>query len=406
MSKRLHVYALLVLLAGCNLILPSVPDGTIPGTDAAGDAAAPVDTWRPHDSLWKPDFNPGPDSQVWPDTPPTGDAGDDLVTADGGEDVVVPPLWECQTPIALLSPTIETGSFTRCAQQAVENFIYIYYSLCGVEEPISGPELGWFLQVDQVATLGVEVACEGVCWAYLMKDGCNYQNIQTCWNPQETPVLSGDVRPGTWYVAVEQMEFPGTPTAPGWVGPPFDVHVALNRTHAHPGCAADGALPLSEVLETGTCELQGDTGWRLWSHAGTLPSPGYGADRAWLPCIAGATPVDPLGGMPEYILRVDAYLSGPARRVDITATLDPGARSGIPGWAGILGLAGPPCGETATLVDCDGGQKKELRIPDVTLLPGQEAFLYLDGVGDEALANPIDRSYRIDVRVEDPDCGP
>lgn len=403
MSKRLYLSAFLVLLTGCKLVLPATSGDVYPASDAAEEDPGGGDTDTPHDSLWGPDSTWRPDTRVAPEVGDVGDGDADLTIPDGGGDVAAPPLWECQTPMELLSPTVEDGSFTRFAEVAAENFIYIYYSLCGVEEPISGPERGWFLQVDQVATLGVEVDCEGPCWIYLMKDGCNYQNIQTCYSPGDVPVLSWDVLPGTWYVAVEQMELPGTPAPPGWVGPPFDIHVALNRTHAHPGCAPDMVLPLSEVLESGTCEIDGDTGWRLWSRLGTLPAPGLGADRAWLPCFAGATPVDPLGGMPETILRLEAD-SGDARRIDVTAVLDPGAPGGIPGWAGILGVAGPPCGETASLVDCDGGQKKELRVPDVTLLPGQEAFLYLDGVGDEALDGPVERSYRIDVRVEDPGC--
>lgn len=404
MSKRLYLTAVIVLFTGCNLVLPAVPEDVLPASDVAGPDAGAGDAWVPHDSLWGPDSTWRPDTQLPWEIGDAGDAGDDRIAADAGGDALEPPQWECQTPMGLLSPTVEGGSFTRFAEVAAENFIYIYYSLCGVDEPISGPERGWFLQVDQVATLGIEVACEGPCWVYLMKDGCNYQNIETCWSPADTPVLSWDALPGTWYVAVEQMELPGTPAPPGWVGPPFDIHVALNRTQGHPGCSADTILPLSEILEEGTCEIDGDTGWRVWSRLGSLPAPGVGADRAWLPCIAGATPVDPLGGMPETILRLEADVPGDARRIDVTATLDPGGFGGIPSWAGILGVAGPPCGATASLVDCDGGQKKELRVPDITLLPGQEAYLYLDGVGDEALDGPIERPYRIDVRVEDPGC--
>ncbi|MFH1532361.1 MAG: hypothetical protein ABIK09_16680 [Pseudomonadota bacterium] len=404
MSMRFHVLMFLVLVSpGCNLILPSLPEDAVSGVDIGDDDDALEDTTRGTDSLWGPDRNVRPDSPPSPDLSSDG-GGSDLQWPDGGGDVAAPPVWECQTPMELLSPSVETSSFTRFAQLAEGNFIYVWYSLCDEEEPVSGPERGWFLQVDQVASMSLQVACEGPCWAYLMKDGCNYQNIQTCWNPHETSTLSWDVLPGTWYVAVEQMEQAGIPAPPGWVGPPFDIHAALNRTHQHPGCVPDGVLPLSEILEEGTCEVHEGIGWRVWSRLGSLPAPGDGKDRAWLPCAAGAADVDPIGGMPETILRLEADIPGDARRVDLIATLDPGVPSGVPSWAGILGLAGPPCGETASLVDCDGGQKKELRVLGVTLLPGQEAFLYLDGVGSEALEGPKDRPYRIDVRLEDQGC--
>ena len=56
-------------------------------------------------------------------------------------------------------------------------------------------------------------------------------------------------------------------------------------------------------------------------------------------------------------------------------------------------------------MDCDGGFKKTLQVSEVTLLPGQEAFLYLDGVGSEALDGPTERPYRLEVRLE-ADCLP
>ena len=406
MSLRLHTCVLLLVLGpGCNLILPSLPADGVTAPDAAGDGIATSDSPGGADLSSPTDHSVRPDTPMGWDLPPGTDVPTDLPGPDGGEDVTAPPLWECQTPVGLLAESLETHSFTRFGVSAENNFLYIYYSLCGVEEPISGPEKGWFLLVDEVSTLGVQVACDGPCWAYLMKDGCNYQNIEACWSPHDTPLLSWSVLPGTWYVAVEQMEEEGVPAAPGWVGPPFDIHVALNRTHGHPGCVEDGVLPLSEVLATGACEAQDDTTWRVWTRVGSLPSPGEATDRVWLPCTAGALPVDPVGGMPETILRLVTDLPGEARRVRVTATLDPGVPGGLPGWAGILGIAGPPCGETTALVDCDGGRKKELRVTDVTLLPGQEAFLYLDGVGEEALDGPIPRPYRLDVRVE-ADCIP
>ncbi len=396
---------LAVMITGCNLILPSIPEDAVSGMDIQGDAYAPGDYWTATDNPWWFDHKTRPDTPPPSDTPPTADETSDLAAADELGEVPAPSVWECQTPMELLSPTVETASFTHFAQLAEDNFIYVWYSQCGSDEPISGPERGWFLQVDQIAAISVQVSCEGPCWAYLMKDGCNPQNNEVCWNPHETPTLSWDILPGTWYVAVEQMEVEGIPATPGWVGPPFDIHAALNRTHTHPGCVGDGSLPLSKVLAEGTCEIHDDASWRVWSRLGTLPPPGEGTDRVWLPCTAGATSMDPVGGMPDYVLRLDEDIPGDPRRVDVTATLDPTTSGGLPSWAGILGLAGPPCGETATLVDCDGGQKKELQVLDVILLPGQAAFVYLDGVGGEALDGPIERAYRLDVRVE-ADCTP
>ena len=405
MSTRPYACLFLVtLLTGCNLILPSIPEDGTQGFDTLGDGSWAPDTVIPKETYTWPDRITRPDTPQM-DSMQTGDESSDVPVIDGGGDLFSPPIWNCGTPMELLSPTVETTSFTRFAQQAENNFVYIWYSQCGSDEPISGPELGWFLQVDQIATISVQVSCVGPCWAYLMKDGCSPQNTETCWNPQETPTLTWDVLPGTWFVAVEQMEEVGVPAAPGWIGPPFDIHTALNRTHSYPGCFPDGSLPLSEVLAEGSCETIDGTTWRVWTRTGTLPSPGAGPDRAWLPCTAGAAPIDPVGGTPEYILRLDADLPGDGRRVDAIATLDPAAQGGLPTWAGVLGLAGPPCGETATLVDCDGGLKKELHVQDVTLLPGQEAFLYLDGVGSEALGGPIERPYRLDIRVE-ADCDP
>ena len=403
MLSRITSIAAATILMGCNLILPAIPD-VVPGADMDTDGGL-TDTSPGVDSVAGLDQSRRPDTP-WPlDTPTATDASLDKITPDGGE-TVAPPLWECQTPMNLLAEGVETSSFTRFGQLAENNFIYIYYSLCGVDLPISGPELGWFLQVDQVASLDMMVACQGPCWVYLMKDGCYYQNTEACWHPHDTPFLHWDLMPGTWYVTVEQMEEEGVPAPPGWVGPPFDIHVALNRTHAHPGCQEDEELHLSDVLAEGICEERDGETWRVWTRVGVLPAPGQGTDRAWIPCLAGAAPLDPIGGMPEYILRLDANQLGiSAALVDVAVTLDPDAPDALPSWAGVLGVAGPPCGETAALVDCDGGLKKELRVSEVTLLPGQEAFVYVDGVGAEALDGPKERAYRLDVRVA-ADCTP
>ena len=400
MLSRILSIAVATILMGCNLILPPIPD-VVPG---AGD----MDTGRGLSDSSEVDSVAGLDQTPAPDTPWPLDtrAATDQASPDGGETIAPPPLWECLTPMDLLAEGVETSSFTRFGQLAEDNFIYVYYSLCGVDLPISGPELGWFLQVGQVASLDVMVACQGPCWAYLMKDGCYYQNTEACWRPHDTPFLHWDVMPGLWYVAVEQMEEEGVPAPPGWIGPPFDIHVALNRTHAHPGCQEDGNLHLSDVLAEGTCEERDGETWRVWTHLGVLPAPGQGTDRAWIPCLAGAAPLDPIGGMPEYILRLNADQPGvSAARVDVAVTLDPDVPDALPSWAGILGVAGPPCGETAALVDCDGGLKKELWVSEVALLVGQEAFVYLDGVGAEALGGPKDRAYRLEVRVA-ADCMP
>ncbi len=404
MLSRIHSIAVVTVLMGCNLILPPIPD-VVPGAGDmdTGSGLADVSPWVDH--VTGPDQSRRPE-MPWPlDTHPATDVPPDQVSPDGGE-TIAPPPWECQTPMDLLAAGVETSSFTRFGQQAEDNFIYIYYSLCGVDFSISGPELGWFLQVDQVASLDVMVECQGPCWTYLMKDGCYYQNTEACWSPHDTPSLHWDVMPGIWYVAVEQMEEEGVPAPPEWVGPPFDIHVALNRTHAYPGCQEDGDLHLSDVLAEGNCEERGGETWRVWTRLGVLPAPGQGTDRAWIPCLAGVAPLDPIGGMPEYILRLNADQPGlSAARVDVEVTLDPSVQDALPSWAGILGVAGPPCGETAALVDCDGGLKKKLRVSEVTLLVGQEAFVYLDGVGAEALDGPKERAYRLDVRVA-ADCMP
>jgi hypothetical protein len=284
---RLSVLLLSLALAGCGWLVPdfglSPPDlAAIEDLGDAGDLAA-GELGEVGETL--EDFVIPP-QETW-----TGD-------------LPVVPSWNCPVSLETLAPLPITGSFALEAQPSSVNLLSVYYSHCSETQSNPGPETAFLLAPSVPSRLELRLDCPPPCRAYLIREGCYFQNFQGCWN-QDTGVWpSPVVSPGTWVLAVEQP-IPEGQLAP----PPFSIHGALTPLEPPADCPPDDLLRWSQLAPLGDDTV----GTSL-----TLCLAPDAPDRVKTACAARS---DTFGGMGELLLELVPDLpADPTAWLDLTIT--------------------------------------------------------------------------------------
>ena len=266
-SSRLLAPAALLLtvcVAGCPFTLPrpQLPEAASGDTPAdaspidAGDGSLqpPLeDVAEPKDRWWfVPDTPFAPDDPdpvwdiVWQDFPNPPD-GSPPIDAGGGEGE-----WECEIgglarPHGIFGAEIMTHSFFRRTEVLDPHLITVSHTSCGIGgyNP-QQEERTYPLKVDFPSSLRVTLECNAPCYAFLMKNGCHYENISGCWFGDSGQVqMEAELLPalyvlGVEFLSAEEMEAKDFQ---------FDLHVALNHSLGQQECQVESQLYYSDMDE-------------------------------------------------------------------------------------------------------------------------------------------------------------
>ncbi len=392
---------LMLLVAGCpfNLPKPQLPEisGGVEGSSEThlSDTLEvfvppPVeDIPEPKDKWWfVPDTTTAPDDPfpvwdvVWQDTPkpPDGLAPPDV---GGGEGEWVCEIGGVPQPLDIFGPDIVTHSFFRRSEILDPHLITVSYKSCGIDgyNP-QQEEKTYPLKLDFPSTIRISLECNYPCYAFLMKNGCHYENITGCWYGEEGQVQAEmELLPALYVLGVEFLSQPDVAAEDFQ----FDLHLALNHKLGQEECAAESHLLYSDLEES--C-APGKEGLASATVDGTL---GWDSqDDFYLGCSQFGTPADPVGGVPDVAHALTLDFPGPGPATVSAELAFPGAQPGA--QAGILALTGAPCGASDTVVDCNWGFADSLAVDEVTAFPGQTLYAVVDtmAAGGLDLAEPVE----------------
>ena len=400
-SARLPIALLLTLcLAGCPFTLPKpqLPEAASGDTPADAslmdavdgslpppleDVAEPVDRW-----WFVPDTAVAPDDPfpvwdtIWQDLPDPPDEWTPIDAGGGGG------VWECEIggmarPHGIFGTEIMTHSFFRRNEVLDPHLITVSWVTCGTGgyNP-QQEERTYPLKVDFPSSLRATLECNAPCYAFLMKNGCHYENIAGCWFGEEGNVqMDAELLPALYVLGVEFLSTEGLESEDFQ----FDLHVALNHKLGQQECQVDSQFHYSDMDEACT---SGKGGSASATVAGALDWSKQ--DDFYLGCSQFGTPADPVGGVPDVAHSFVADFPGPGPSTVSVQLAFPGADPGS--QAGILALTGAPCGATDAVVDCDWGFSGALAVDEVTAFPGETLYAIVDGMaaGGLALTEPVE----------------
>lgn len=403
--------ALVPLLAsGCFFKLPETPALDIP--QLQDEDLVPIEDFRATEAvydkgntgqemIWLPDDLGGIDWAV-PDT--------DVLDEDGLVQPDTAMNFDENCPYLLTSFTeaVQTASFLQLDQSLVTpvdpslppelvpppDKLYVYYLTCGLSQSSYSAERGYAIRVEEPAVLAAHAECSHSCYIYLYKDGCNYNNLVSCWYQGGSEAkMTLDVLPGLYLVVVEFIadELWDMTGMPDYSNAQFDLHVALNRIGGQTDCQSETSLV--PVDSEGLCDESGGASWELTAPGVLSPEVG---DEFDLGCAVGQSKADPLGGMPDqaHALTIPSHWTQPAL-VEAELTFPDSAQS----LSHIFAVTSAPCGAQATVIDCIWGPKSTLIVPGILALPGETLFAVVDGVGKDAFDAIGSQPYTITWRL-------
>ncbi len=397
--RRSPLALALLLLAACTVRLDPAFD-TSQATDVRRDAffpfpdlrdvrPGPADTAPPED-LSFPDI-PGPPRDIF--VPPAPDVAlPDLTSPDSGPAPDLPTYRYCPWEVASLPRTRVSTVFRD------EDFL-------GAESrtsPIDGacdqtafpdreqPERVFLVDVPLAARMLVRTRCEGWdCDALVLRDDCLTSNVAACLTTDGDERFALEVLPGAHLIVVERR----APFLPGL----FDLQVALNNERGYEDCPVHGDYDLAAIEQEGACVSDERGAFRELRLSGDTRVDAV--DQVYLDCGGPGIRRDATGGAPDLIWRfqADEQAEGP-RQIDLELLA-----SGD--WQAFLAATAAPCGASESVIDCaqslDGAPA---RVDALTLFPGDEIYVVVDGMGDLAFEGREAGPFELIVRLAVESC--
>lgn len=385
----------------CLVKLPRTPEGnTLPGLGDA-DSLEP----RPLDAIvWPREDGSGsyPDWRWWTadstwDPGGRGDGGS-WTLPDGKVVDALPEefSWNCPHIPDVLSDTVHASSFVEAGVALPESdFFVIYDWFCGMDALNHSPEKSFLLAVNEPVELRLDLRCDAPCYAYLMKNGCQYDSIETCFNTDssELAAVSG-LLPGFFLLNVE---FVFDQLTPDGRGHEFDIHVALNKSLGHPECLLTSAIADSAVESS--CSLGEESGVKTHTVESLLSW--EDEDDFHLQCSHLGVAADPFGGMPDAVHSYVAdYEGSMPRLVDVAVQRE--VSEDQPGTGLILAVTTAPCGASSAVVDCDWSFQSQISLQGLTVFPGETLYAVVDGIGGGAFHMPPELPYSLTWTLHEP----
>jgi hypothetical protein len=385
----------------CLVKLPRTPEGnTLPGL-----AGADGTEQDPRDSVvWPQEDGTGayPDWRWWAaDAPwdPGGYGDGGTWTLPDGKVVDAAPeefTWNCPYATEELAGVIHQSSFveTGVALPDTDRFV-IYDWFCGMDELNHSPESSFLVQISEPVELRIELKCDAPCYAYLMKNGCQYDSIETCFNTDSDSLAAvSGVLPGLFLLNVEFLFDQLTPEGRGHE---FDIHVALNKSLGQPECLLTSAT-IDSAVES-TCSLGEDNGLKSRTVQSELSW--QDGDDFNLQCSHLGVEADPFGGMPDAVHSYFADYGGAMPRT-VDVILDRELSQEQPDMPLTLAVTTAPCGASSAVVDCDWSSGSEIALHGLTVFPGETLYAVVDGVGSSAFDFPEELPYSLTWTIHEP----
>ncbi len=402
------------LLIGCTIkvggdldALPRPPEDTV-----SSDLVAP-DTGRSDiadQEVGVPDVVPTvpeiarPDDVAVHDAETVSDTTEiDAVADVTGPDIEVPEFRFCpwsaeDLPRLTASAHLLGEDFAEAwdGRTAVEN-------VCGGGFPMAEqPSRIWLLDTDTPTRLVLRTRCHDFdCDALVMRDDCIRNNVVSCAATDGDEFDTVELEAGFHMVLLQARgEFrPGE----------FDLQLALNRDQGavdlENRCLADETLSLSHLMEEGECVVDEGGAWReMWFEGDTRG----GRDRTFLGCRGPGIREDLVGGAPERIWRLLSDFDD-----QVSKTVSVALETRPPSWQAFLAVTGAPCGARDAVIDCGQTPQPGSLAPeesgrtvveDITVFPGQDLFVVVDGVGERALSGEHSGPFKLSVRLRIESC--
>lgn len=385
---------------GCLFKFPKAPESPFPIVEDAGNSdtttGAPVD-------LTIGDQGPGFQDWGWwiPEVEPDTGLEDwslaDYASPDSVDGQDPEFIWTCPYETTEFAPAIKSKSFVVKNQVLGENnYVMVYDWICGLGLTYThqSPERGYPFVLDKPTTISAQFRCDDICLGYLLKNGCQYDNIENCWYKKSDQVtFTQDLMPAVYMIGPEFLQQDMLESvSPDHV---FDLHLAINNSYGQTPCQVENAVRHSDM--SGTCDALDDLVLMTGTDSGTLEWSDQ--DDLYLQCNHFGIQADDLGGMPDVAHSFIADFQGPGpRRVDVTVAFTAQEDSTI---GHIVAVTTAPCGAVDAVIDCTWGSDSLLGLEGIYVFPDETLYLVIDGTGTDAFDGPSDTPYEITWTVHD-----
>ena len=384
----------------CLFKFPEAPESLFPGLEVIdGNDASTGEAV----DLSVDDSQPGYQDWGWwiPDGGPDNAGSDwfpaDFASPDSGDGEDPEFTWTCPYETTEFAPDIKSKSFVVTNQVLGENDYFMVYDwICGLGLTYTSqsPERGYPFVLDRPMSISAQLRCDDICLAYLVKNGCQYDNIDNCWYKNADQVkLTQDLMPALYMIGPEYLQQDMLES----VNPDhlFDLHLAINNPYGQTPCLVEGTARHSEM--SGTCDALDDLVLMTATDSGNLSW--SDDDDLYLQCNHFGIEADDLGGMPDVVHSFIADFPGPGpRRVDVAVSFPAQEDSEV---SHIVALTTAPCGAVEAVIDCTWGSDSMLVLEGIYVFPDETLFLVIDGAGADAFDSPSNTPYSITWTVYD-----